>query len=189
MRLLISLLLVAGGLAAQEVKDTSFRSPAGERVQRLEIVVPATLTDVWATVSTSEGWMTFMAPTVRMELKTGGTFQSNYRVGSKPGDPGTITNTVLAYVPMEIFAMKVGLTEAFPKEVREANTLFSVLTMSEAAPGRVKLTETMVGWQEGPGWDRTWKFFEQGNRQTFLAMYKRFAEGPVDWKARPAPRR
>lgn len=183
---LMPLLLFASLLPAQEIKDTSFHAPNGERVQRIEMVVPATLKEVWDTVSTSQGWMSFMAPVVDMELKTGGKFQSNYRVGAKPGDPGMISNTVLAYVPMQMFAMKIGLTDAFPKEVREANTLFSVLTMEEAGPKQVKLTETMVGWQEGPGWDRTWKFFEQGNRYTFAELYKRFQNGPVDWKARAA---
>ena len=182
------LLLLSVPLLAQEVQDTSFTAPNGEHVQRLDIVVPSSLKDVWAAVSSSEGWMSFMAPAVAMELKTGGTFQSNYRVGAKPGDPGTITNTVLAYVPMQMFAMRVGLTEAFPKEVREANTLFSVLTMEEAGPGRVKISEMMLGWRDGPGCDTTCKFFLQGNRRTLLDLYQRFAEGPVDWKTKVAPK-
>ncbi|MFB3828372.1 MAG: hypothetical protein ACE15B_16505 [Bryobacteraceae bacterium] len=170
-------------LPAQEIRDTSFRAPNGERVQRLEFTVPATLKEVWDVISTPQGWTSFAFPVLDMELTTGGKFHSNYRAGAKPGDPGTIYNTVLAYLPMQMFAMKIGLTDAFPKEVRDANTLFFVLTMEEAGPRRVKLAGMMVGWQEGPGWDWTWKFFEQGNRQTFLAMYKRFVEGPVDWAA------
>ena len=182
------LLLLTVPLLAQEVQDTSFRAPNGERVQRLDIIVLSTVKDVWSAVSTSEGLMTFMAPSVAMELKTGGTFQSNYRVGAKIGDPGTITNTVLAYVPMQMFAMRIGLTQAFPTEVRQANTLFSVLTIEDAGPGRVKVSEMMLGWREGPGWDTTWKFFLQGNRRTLLDLYKRFAEGPVDWQTKAAPK-
>jgi hypothetical protein len=182
------LFLRAVPLLAQEIQDTSFKAPNGERVQRLDIVVASTVKDVWTVVSTSEGWMSFMAPSVALELKTGGAFQSNYRVGAKVGDPGTITNTVLAYVPMQMFAMRIGLTEAFPQEVREANTLFSVLTMEDAGPGRVKISEMMLGWREGPGWDTTWKFFLQGNRRTLLDLYNRFAEGPVDWKTKTTPK-
>jgi hypothetical protein len=182
------LLLLSVPLLGQEVEDTSFTAPNGERVQRLDIVVPSTVKDVWTAVSSPEGWMSFMAPVVAMELKTGGTFQSNYRVGARLGDPGTITNTVLAYVPMQMFAMRIGLTDAFPNEVREANTLFSVLTMEEAGPGRVKIREMMLGWREGPGWDKTWQFFLQGNRRTLLDLYKRLAEGPVDWKTKAAPK-
>ncbi len=188
MRAISVALLLAAPLLAQEVQDTSFTAPNGERVQRLDIVIPSTVREVWTAVSSSEGWMSFMAPLVAMELKTGGIFQSNDRAGAKLGDPGTITNTVLAYVPLQMFAMRIGLTEAFPKEVREANTLFSVLTMEEVGPGRVKISEMMLGWKEGPGWDMTWKFFLQGNRRTLLDLYKRFAEGPVDWKLRAAPK-
>lgn len=185
------LLLMTVPLLAQEIRDTSFTAPNGERVQRLDILVPGTVKDVWSAVSSSEGWMSFMAPAVALELKTGGTFHSNYRVGAKLGDPGTIMNTVLAYVPMQMFAMRIGLTDAFPKEVREANTLFSVLTMEDAGPGQVKVSEMMLGWRDGPGWDRTWRFFLQGNQKTLLGLYKRFAEGPADWKtmAPPKPQR
>ena len=184
LRLLCGLMLMAWAPFAQEVKDTSFRAPNGERVQRLEALVPATLKDVWETVSTSKGWMTFMAPTVDLELKTGGKFQSNYQVGSKPGDPGTINNTVLAYVPLQMVAIKLGLTEAFPKEVRDAGTLCAVLTMEDAGPGLVKISETLVGWQDGPGWEWTWKFFTEGNTYVLQEMYKRFQNGPVDWKTK-----
>ncbi len=104
------------------------------------------------------------------------------------GGPGTITTTVLAYVPMQMFAMRIGLTEAFPKEVREANTLFSVLTMEDAGSSRVKISEMMLGWRRGPGWDTTWKFFLQKNRRTLLDLYKRFAEDPEDRKTNAAPK-
>ena len=183
-RLAIYMLVLAGLVTAQEVKDTSFRAPSGERVQRLEIILPATTRAVWDLVSTPEGWMSFMAPAVDMQLKTGAKFESNYRVGARIGDPGTITNTVLAYVPLQMFAMKIGLTSAFPKEVREADRLFSVLTMEEAGKGKTKLSEMMLGWEEGTGWESTWKFFLQGNRRTLLEIHKRIVEGPVDWSAR-----
>jgi hypothetical protein len=63
---------------------------------------------------TSEGLISFMAPVARIELKTGGAFQSNYKVGSKLGDPGTIRNQVLSYLPLEMLSLKIELTEQFP---------------------------------------------------------------------------
>jgi hypothetical protein len=184
---LIPILFLPALLMSQEIKDSSFRAPNGERVQCLEIVVPATLQQAWEAVSSSQGWMSWMAPAVDLELKPLGRFNSNYRAGSKPGDPGTIYNTVLAYVPLRMFSMKIGLNENFPKEVREANSLFSVLTLEEAGPGRVKLSEMMVGWQEGPAWDQAWGFFDKGNRYTLQQLYKRLTQGPTDWKAPATP--
>ncbi|MBI4891484.1 MAG: SRPBCC domain-containing protein [Acidobacteria bacterium] len=175
--------LLAGMAQGQEVKDTSFAAPNGERVQRLEIVVPASVRECWDLVSTAEGWESWMSPHVEMELRTGGKFYSNYKLGAKVGDPGTIYNTVLAYVPLQMLTLKIGLTETFPKEAREAGTLFAVLTLEELGPKQTKLSETMVGWKDGPGWDWTYNFFLKGNRHSFEGMYKRLVSGPVNWQA------
>jgi hypothetical protein len=166
---------------AARVKRTSFVSPSGERVLRHEVIVSATLQEAWDSMTTSEGLMSFMAPVVRVELKTGGLFQSSYKVGSKLGDPGTITNHVLSYVPLEMFSIKVNLTDQFPAEPREAGTLFSVLTFQKTDDRHVKVAEAMVGWKQGPDWDKVYGFFDWGNSYTLGQLCKRFEEGPVDW--------
>ena len=164
------------------VKNSSFVAPSGERVLRHEVLVKGDLADVWNAVTTSEGEMSFMAPVVRVELKTGGAFESNYRLGSKIGDPGTIHNTVLNYVPMEMFSIKVGLTDQFPARPREAGTLFAVLNFKEAGAHQVLVTISMVGWGAGEDWDQVYKFFDRGNSYTMAALAKRFEQGPAVWK-------
>lgn len=172
---------LAQDVYAKKVKNTSFVSPSGERVLRQQVMVNATLEDVWKAVTTADGLESFMAPVVFVELKTGGRFESNYRIGSKLGDPGTIRNTVLNYVPMEMFSIKVNLTEGFPKGPREAGTLFAVLTFKDLGKKRVKVTESMLGWGTGQDWDKTYKFFDWGNAYTLGQLYRRFKEGPIRW--------
>ena len=164
------------------VKNSSFVAPSGERVLRHEVVVPASLAEVWQTMTTSDGWMTFMAPHVRMELKTGGEFTSNYRVGAKLGDPGTIRNQVLNYVPMEMFSIKVGLTDQFPERPRQAGTLFCVFNLKELGPRSVLVTASMLGWGQGEDWDSVYKFFDRGNSYTMEELVRRFEQGPAVWK-------
>jgi hypothetical protein len=163
------------------VKHTSFISPSGEKVLRHEIVISATLDDAWRSMTTSEGLMSFMAPVARIELKTGGAFESNYKFGSKLGDPGTIRNQVLSYVPSEMLSLKINLTEQFPSEPRNAGTLFAVLTFQKIDEGHVKVAEAMIGWKEGPEWDKVYGFFDAGNAYTLAQMCKRLEQGPVDW--------
>jgi uncharacterized protein YndB with AHSA1/START domain len=167
--------------ASGAVKNSSFVTPAGERVLRHEVTVNGSLADVWNAVTTSEGLMSFMAPVVHMELKTGGVFDSNYRVGAKLGDSGTIHNVVLNYVPMEMFSIKVGLTEQFPKRPRDASTLFAVLTFSDAGANQVLVTESMLGWSDGDDWDQVYKLFDRGNAYTLAQLARRFEQGPVAW--------
>ncbi len=165
----------------KQVRNTSFRGPSGERVLRHEIVVDASLEDVWKALTTPEGLESFMAPVVRVELKTGGRFDSNYRAGSTPDDPNSIHNTVLCYVPLEMFAIKVNLTARFPAEARDAGTLFSVLTLKYLGNHRVQVTESMGGWGEGKEWDDTYDHFDWGNGYTLGQLFRRFKEGPRQW--------
>jgi uncharacterized protein YndB with AHSA1/START domain len=163
------------------VKNTSFVAPSGERVLRHEVTVKASLAEVWKAVTTSEGLMSFMAPVVHMELKTGGAFDSSYRVGSKLGDPGTIHNQVLNYVPLEMFSIKVNLTKQFPPRLRDAGTLFAVLTFKDVGTRQVLVRESMLGWGDGEDWNQVYEFFSWGNAFTLGQLARRFERGPVDW--------
>jgi len=196
MRLSAWLLLAAAGVFAQdkpagraptadpyvqEVKNTSYVAARGERVLRHEALVPAPPSEVWSVFASAEGISTWSAPTIAFDLKTGGRWHANYRVGSKPGDPGTIYNTVLSYVPQEMLSMKVGLTETFPAGPRQAGTLFAVTQLFPAAGGQTRVTTSMLGWGEGTDWDQVYAFFDRGNRYTLGQLVRRFREGPRDW--------
>jgi uncharacterized protein YndB with AHSA1/START domain len=168
-------------LNAQTVKDSSFTAVTGERILQQEIIVDATLEQVWQTLTTSEGLRTFVAPTITVDLRTGGDWFANYKVGSKVGDPGTIHNTVLNYLPMKMFSIRIGLTDVFPKELRDADTLFEVLTLKNLGNKKVKVVDSIVGWKSGPDWDKTYEFFRRGDEATLKVLYRRFKDGPIDW--------
>ena len=175
------LILFAAPLSAQTVKDTSFTTNTGERVLQQEIIVDATPEQVWQTWTTPEGLRTFVAPVISVELKTGGDWFANYKVGAKVGDPGTIHNTVLNYLPMEMLSIKIGLTDIFPKELRDANTLFAVMSFKDLGNNKVKIIESIVGWKSGPNWDKTYEFFRRGDELELKALQWRFRNGPIDW--------
>src|SRR5215831_3313668 len=134
---------------SQKVKNSSFTSPGGERVLRHELVIEASLEELWNAMTTEDGLKSFMVPTAKVELKTGGAWETNYRVGSRIGDPDNIRNQVLCYIPLEMLALKINLTAAFPEGPRNAGTLFAVMTFKQLEPTRVLLTESMAGWQQG----------------------------------------
>src|SRR4051812_11840399 len=93
--------------------DASFTAPNGERVQRLEIIIPGVSAEkVWQTVSTSDGLRAFVAPVTDVEMKYNGKYYTNYKAGTKIGDPGTIYNSVLAYIPLEMLAIHVKIGKA-----------------------------------------------------------------------------
>jgi hypothetical protein len=166
------------------VTETSFAAPNGERVQRLEIIIPnVTTKQAWEAVSTSEGLRTFVAPIAEVEMQTGGHYYTNYNPKAKIGDPGTIYNTVLAYIPLEMVAIHVKLgPKIFPESVAAADRLNAILQIKDAGNGQVRVSEIMTGWQTGEDWDRVYRFFQTGNAYVLGQLYRRFAVGPREWK-------
>ena len=162
--------------------DTSFVAPGGERVQRLEILISATRRQVWEAVSTSEGLRGWVAPNTDVDMKTGGHYFTNYNPKAKIGDPGTIYNSVLTHVPLEMVAIHVKLgAQIFPESVATADRLSAILQIHDAGPGQVRVSETMTGWQAGEDWDKVYKFFQTGNAYSLGQLYKRFVVGPRQW--------
>ena len=165
-----------------KVSDRSYTAPNGERVQRLEIVIPnVTTKQVWEAASTSEGLRGWVAPVTEVELKTGGHYYTNYNPKANIGDEGTIYNSVLTYVPLEMVAIHVKLgTKIFPESVANADRLSAIMEFKDTADG-VRVYETMTGWQSGEDWDKVYKFFQTGNAYVLGQLYKRFAVGPREW--------
>ncbi len=210
-KIAVVLLLIAGAAGAQEQKiaeqpkldvskmhdslpdeeytskvtDASFVAPSGERVQRLEITIPnVTPRQVWEALSTSDGLRTFVAPVAEVELKTGGHYYTNYNAKAKIGDPGTIYNTVLAYIPLEMLAIHVKLgAPLFPESVVAADRLNAICTIRDLGNGQVRVAEIMTGWQPGEDWDKVYRFFQTGNSYVLGQLYKRFAVGPRQWNS------
>ena len=210
MRTFLALLLLTSAALAQEAKvaqgktdvsklhdalpdkeytakttDVSFTAPNGERVQRLEIIIPGVnAAQVWQMVSTSDGLRAFVAPVTDVEMKYNGKYYTNYQPGAKIGDPGTIYNTVLAYVPMEMVAIHVKLGKViFPASVADADRLNAIMQIKDLGDNRVRVWETMVGWQTGEDWDKVYSFFQTGNAYVLGQLYKALTVGPRQWKA------
>ena len=164
-----------------KVANTSYTAPTGERVLRHEIDVPASLADTWTVMTTTEGIRSFIAPVTLMELKSGGCYCTNYTPGTKIGDPGTIQNRVLSYLPQQMLSAKINLVDIFPPQPRAENTLFLVMEFSERDPHTTHVKASLLGFGTGEQWDKVYRFFDTGNAYVFGQLYKRFAVGPKKW--------
>ncbi len=165
--------------------DASYTAPNGERVQRLEIVIPGVSpSQVWEMVSTAQGLRAFVAPVTDVEMKYNGKYYTNYNPAAKIGDPGTIYNTVLVYIPQQMLAIHVKLGKPlFPAAVVDADRLNAIMEIKDLGDNRVRVSETMVGWQSGEDWDKVYTFFQTGNAYVLGQLYKALTVGPRQWKA------
>ncbi|MEO6668859.1 MAG: SRPBCC domain-containing protein [Ferruginibacter sp.] len=168
---------------SDSVMNLSFVSENGEKFLRFEMEVDTPVAEVWQAIATEEGVKTWMAPVAKLDLKTGGTVQTNYNIASRIGEEGTISLGIINYMPNELLIYKITLNNMFPEKCRkEDKNLLEIIQIKPVSKIRTKIISTMVGWGVGKEWDKTYSFFERGNKWSYQQLIKRFRNGVIDWK-------
>lgn len=175
------LLILAASLSipsiSQEVRNTSYSTATGERVLRIETIVPVPIERVWAAWTTENGLKRWIAPVVNVDFRIGGSISTNYDSKSKIGDAGTIHLPIVNYIEGQLITLKVNLNQKFPPKVREEDAnLQEIVQILDLGGGKTKVVSSMVGWGTGKEWDDTFAFFARGNEWT----YQHFAKALID---------
>jgi uncharacterized protein YndB with AHSA1/START domain len=125
----------------------------------------AGIDDVWDAFTTNEGLRMWMAPLVEIDLAVGGTIRSSYDPGGTLGDDGTITNTILAYDPKRMLALKAtGYPEGFPF-AEAARETWSVFYFEELSKDRTAVTIVGLGYTDSADSRKMRDFFEPANAE------------------------
>lgn len=137
-------------------------------------VVDAPVKDVWAIVSTSEGYKILGPALAEVDLRLGGTIRSRYKADGFLGDDETIENLILAYEPPVMLAMRIQKPpKSFP--FREAwKRTWTVLTLTPVDDQRTLVKAASLGYGTDPESIAMRQFFERGNQQTIEALKKHF---------------
>lgn len=149
-----------------------------------EVIVDAPMADVWAAISTPEGWKTWAVPVAWAPAGQIDVLETSYDPAANPGDPGTIQQRFTARIPGRMLAFKtVKVPARFPhwESYRRVSSVFELEPLS-ASSTRVRLTG--VGYPDTPAGKDLLAFFEKGNADSLNWLRLRFAEGPADWKKR-----
>ena len=165
--------------ANQSVKASTTLNANGERVVRVETTLATSPEATWAWFATEPGLSCWAAPLVKLDLRSGGSLQTNYDKAAGIGGPGTITLGILNVVDAELLTFKVRLTEAFPAALRaQDERLQEVIQLQRLPNGGTRVVSTMVGWGTGPEWDKLLGFFVKGNEWSYRKLAECVAKGP-----------
>jgi uncharacterized protein YndB with AHSA1/START domain len=176
-RALISVLAVLAVVAAaraQKAADpvTTTRIVVPEKALKFEVVVPASVDDVWTAFTTKDGMQTWLWRDCAVELRKNGEWTANF--GTSTGG-GTITSFVLK---REIVIAALA-PEKFPTVRKERTTARFSFEAINPKSTRVSLLQT--GWKTGAEWDAAYEYLATGNAQLLGTLYTRFVTGPIDW--------
>lgn len=174
------LLLFPAGALAQDVSILERREANGSMTLVHEVVVPAAQRDVWAAISTAEGWRTWGVPAAWMV--DGDTLETSYTPAARPGDPSTIRQHLAAILPGRILVFRTTKApDGFPhfETFRRVTHFFE---LEPAGEGRTRVRLTGVGYAGDAGRQLA-GFFRDGNRVSLERLRTRFVSGPLDWPA------
>lgn len=161
----------------RQVNTTRPRTASGERVLRVETELRQSPETVWKAFATEEGLRCWVAPVVRLDLRTNGVLLTNYDKAAVIGGPGTISLAIVNYVENEEITFKVRLNGTFPERLqREDGRLQEVVEFQRQRDGGTKVVSSMVGWGTGEEWDKAFEFFARGNQWSYENLAKCFSQ-------------
>jgi uncharacterized protein YndB with AHSA1/START domain len=169
---LLAVLLSAAPAVTAPVTVTKVAGP--DRALRFEVVVPASLDDVWGAFESAEGVQTWLWSTARVDLVPGGDWLVLYPGGKTGG------GTVLSVDPKRQLAIAALAPEQFPHVRAERTRAVFGFETVDARHTQVTLVQT--GWKSGAEWDEAYEYLADGNAQLLAQLYQRFVSGPIQWK-------
>jgi uncharacterized protein YndB with AHSA1/START domain len=153
MRLLASACLTLFLLAPAQAEDPLVH----------EAIIEAPVQAVWDAFTTNKGMESWNVAHAEIDLRVGGLMRTHYDKNGKIGDPNTIENTILAYDPRRMLAIKATKPPAnFPFK-KAMERVWSVIYFEAAAPGKTRVTIHGLGYGTDDEAQKMRGFFQQGN--------------------------
>jgi uncharacterized protein YndB with AHSA1/START domain len=150
--------------------------PTDESCQATEGIIDAPLDVVWNAFVTKEGQEAWNVAHAEIDLKIGGKMLTHYDAKGKIGDANTIENTILAFEPKKMLAIKVGKPpEKFPFKEAVKN-VWHVLYFEEAGPKCTRLRVVGLGYRTDEESQKLRAFFEKGNAYTLKKLRAHLAK-------------
>ncbi len=150
-----------------------------DRILRTEAVVDANAEQVWEALTTKAGWESWAVPAAEVDFRFGGTIRTNYNKEAGVGGKGTITHHILSYEPQRMITTQFE-SEGNAPWAKLAEQCWVITRLEPIGASRTRVTETMVGWGQGPQWDESYQHFKQGNEWSMEQLKKKFANAAPD---------
>ena len=143
------------------------------------LIIRASRAEVWKAFSNEFELNKWYSPNVGLDFRVGGSISViNDEASIFSGD--TLTWPILSFYPTKLITYKVNLNDEFSEKCRSQDgNLQLLILLDNIEGGEVHIQLVMLGWGEGPEWDKAYKKFEKYNKKSLEKLLKYFSEGPV----------
>ena len=125
---------------SQAILNTFYINQSGEKVLRLEAVLPVDITTAWKLFNTDEKLKIWITPVAHIQLKTVGYIITNYDIAKSLTDSSCIKLPILSFIDKELLVLKVNLNGNFAQSVRnEDGQLQEIINLKKQEKIKQKL--------------------------------------------------
>jgi uncharacterized protein YndB with AHSA1/START domain len=172
---------VAAGAA---LRGVGAQSPDSTTKIECEMVVNASVEDVWRCWATDAGAQSFFAPKTKIEPFPGGAFDILFSPESPPGQRGAEDLHVLSVLPHEMISFEWSAPPQFAHARPQRTWVVVMLNAVDDTHTRVRLVH--LGWDEmkaknpahAEEWEKVREYFSQAWPYVLNSLKRRFDEGP-----------
>ena len=155
-----------------------------EKVISAEVLVAASLAEVWDAWTTETGIRSFFAPACNIDIRPDGKYEILFDPDAPPGQRGGEGMRIMSVQPMSMLSFTWNAPPHLP-EARKQRTHVIVRFLEETQGTRVRLLHD--GWGSGGEWDLAFRYFDQAWNEIVLPRLEyRFKHGPIDWNNPPS---
>lgn len=152
---------------------------AQERSLDKEVLVPATIAEVWAAWTTREGITSFLAPDAEIDARVGGAFHVHFDPLAAPGNKGADDMRYMALQKPTMLSFDWNAPPHLP--LARAQRSFVVVRLKDVDGKSTRVTLHHVGWGDGGEWEQAYAYFDRAWGKVLANLRKRFESGPIDW--------
>lgn len=155
------------------------QSVAAERAIDKDVLVAASLAEVWAAWTTRDGIRSFFAPDAVVEARVGGAFHIHMDPLAPAGSKGADDMRFMALQPMRMLSFDWNAPPSLA-EVRQQRT-FVVVRLEPLGERQTRVRLHHTGWGDEGQWDKAYAYFDRAWGKVLGNLKTRFETGPVDW--------
>ena len=175
----IARIVPAAALAVAATLLCASAAQALERALDKEVVVNATVDQVWDAWTTRAGIVSFFAPDASIDPRPGGAFAIYIDPEAPPGRKGADEMRYMALQPKKMLSFDWNAPPHLP-EARAQRT-FVVLRFEAVGDKQARVTLHHTGWGDGGEWDKAYAYFDRAWDGVLGNLKRRFDQGPQDW--------
>jgi uncharacterized protein YndB with AHSA1/START domain len=158
--------------------------PLGDAIRK-EVIVNASVSEVWKAWTTSEGASTWLAERTHIRGELGGPFEVYFLPEAPYGGQGCEGCRIHALDPMKRLAFTWTAPPQFPS-IRLPGLMTIVdIQLQSVSADRTRVAFTQYGWGVGGQWADVRRYFESAWDTPLGRLKHRFGVGPIDWKRPP----